>query len=104
MQYFWNCSVSINDWNRHKGADPQLVEVLLDHLDALAGDIVPLPLVCLDNLGVKLLPLPVNRSHAWFKQADKDENKLICHSHKNTPYINLENYAHTNGVLSPLIK
>ena len=67
MQDCLNRSVSINGWNRHKGADPQLVEVLLDHLDALAGDIVPLPLVCLDNLGVKLLPLSVNRSHAWVK-------------------------------------
>ena len=64
MQDFLNCSISINDWNRDKGADPQLVEVLLDHLDVLDRDIVPLPLVCLDNVGVKLLPLPVNRSHA----------------------------------------
>ena len=60
MQDFLNCSISINDWNRDKGADPQLVEVLLDHLDVLDRDL----LVCLDNVGVKLLPLPVNRSHA----------------------------------------
>ena len=78
MQDFLNCSIFIIDWNRDKGADPQLVEVLLDHLDALDGDIVPLPLVCLDNLGVKLLPLPVNRSHALFKCVERNKNKLIC--------------------------
>ena len=60
MQDFLNCSIFIIDWNRDKGADPQLVEVLLDHLDVLDRDL----LVCLDNVGVKLLPLPVNRSHA----------------------------------------
>ena len=41
MQDFLNCSVSIDDWYGHKGADPHLVEILLHHLDAVDGDIVP---------------------------------------------------------------